>query len=470
MLPRSAPEAVSAARTISEEDWYGRMSAAARVMLAFTTIVVHVSADGAVSFERLDDKKSEKPAGGPQVRQVGPTAPVPSGHAGRVPSLPPGLGLGKERQLSRKEKNRKRNWDRQLRLQQETRQERLDRQARHRQRLHDAERLVPGAAGGADAESAGDQPIEAERSSDASQDRTELDITAEAAAADASACVAAAAAGVMEVETEAAEAEPMPCDDPPVPPGAPSVAHMADGRVEKRERDGEASPPRSFLQVVQSRPASPPPPRLERRLFHTPPRSDGRLRTPRPSPPDRGWTSAERPRPGSRVGVPMGSPRTSMGLVIACAGGAEGALAQGFATTGAGGVPWMLDLGFIATVLGLVALFVVLIAAALLGPRSPAGGRVAAAGRVPVLGFILFLLSLFAGSVHAAPSTTTQPATAASAAGGVAMAAAGIGALAIGATAIDAAVDDARRQKEGAHEASTQAAAAAAGATADAAA
>eukprot|EP00966_Prymnesium_polylepis_P131026 3030457-Prymnesium_polylepis.1 len=68
---------------------------------------------------------------------------------------------------------------------------------------------------------------------------------------------------------------------------------MADGRVEKRERDGaEASPPRSYSQMVQSRPASPPPPRLERRLFHTPQRSDGRLRTPQPSPPS-GWTSAE---------------------------------------------------------------------------------------------------------------------------------------------------------------------------------
>jgi hypothetical protein len=88
------------------------MSAAARVMLAFTTIVVHVSADGAVSFERLDDKKSEKPAGGPQVNQVGPTAPAPSGCAGDVHLLPPGLGHGRERQPSRKEKKLNRNRDR----------------------------------------------------------------------------------------------------------------------------------------------------------------------------------------------------------------------------------------------------------------------------------------------------------------------------------------------------------------------
>ena len=52
MAPRAALEAVSASRALSEEEWYGRMSAAARLMLAYTTIVVHLSADGAVSFER----------------------------------------------------------------------------------------------------------------------------------------------------------------------------------------------------------------------------------------------------------------------------------------------------------------------------------------------------------------------------------------------------------------------------------
>ena len=69
-----------------------------RLMLAYATIVVHISAYGAVSLhERLDHKKSENLAGGPQVDQAGPTAPVWSGRAGEVHLLPPGLGHGKDR-------------------------------------------------------------------------------------------------------------------------------------------------------------------------------------------------------------------------------------------------------------------------------------------------------------------------------------------------------------------------------------
>ena len=84
-----------------------------RLMLAYATIVVHISADGAVSLhERLDHKKSENLAGGPQVDQAGPTAPVWSGRAGEVHLLPPGLGHGKDRQPLRKE-NIQQNRDRQ---------------------------------------------------------------------------------------------------------------------------------------------------------------------------------------------------------------------------------------------------------------------------------------------------------------------------------------------------------------------
>ena len=174
-----------------------------RLMLAYATIVVHISADGAVSlYERLDHKKSENLAGGPQVDQ----AAVWSGRAGEVHLLPPGLGHGKDRQPLRKE-NIQQNRDRQLRLRQETRQER---QARHQRRLRDAGHRQSGAARAGAVEGSRAQLVGAEQQPAASQDETHLDITAEEAAADArtsaSLLFSAAAVGDMDVVADAAAA------------------------------------------------------------------------------------------------------------------------------------------------------------------------------------------------------------------------------------------------------------------------
>jgi hypothetical protein len=63
MAAARTPAAAAMADTHSELYWFGRMSAAARLMLAYTTIVVRFSADGAASIERLEINESENTAG-----------------------------------------------------------------------------------------------------------------------------------------------------------------------------------------------------------------------------------------------------------------------------------------------------------------------------------------------------------------------------------------------------------------------
>jgi hypothetical protein len=175
-------------------------------MLAYATIVVHISADGAVSLhERLDHKKSENLAGGPQVDQAGPTAPVWSGRAGEVHLLPPGLGHGKDRQPLRKE-NIQQNRDRQP----YDCGRRLGRSGRHGISAGYVPQDTAGAARAGAVEGSRAQLVGAEQQPAASQDETHLDITAEEAAADArtsaSLLFSAAAVGDMDVVADAAAA------------------------------------------------------------------------------------------------------------------------------------------------------------------------------------------------------------------------------------------------------------------------
>eukprot|EP00966_Prymnesium_polylepis_P129407 2993021-Prymnesium_polylepis.1 len=65
-------------------------------MLAYTTIVVRFSADGAALIERLEDTKSENTAGGPQANRVGPATGEPSGGGHHTFPLPPGLLVSTE--------------------------------------------------------------------------------------------------------------------------------------------------------------------------------------------------------------------------------------------------------------------------------------------------------------------------------------------------------------------------------------
>ena len=64
MAAARTPAAAAMADTHSELYWFGRMSAAARLMLTYTTIVVRFSADGAASIERLEINESENTTGG----------------------------------------------------------------------------------------------------------------------------------------------------------------------------------------------------------------------------------------------------------------------------------------------------------------------------------------------------------------------------------------------------------------------
>ena len=205
------------------------MAAAVRVMLVHTMIAVPFSADGAASIERLEEKKSEKHAGGPQAGPVGPMATAPSGGVQKRISVPPGLGLG-DVKLSRVEKRRRRNAARLRAFQEQSPRERRERRATHRAGRHpqqDGEHAGPAAEPRAAAELPEQRPP-------ASQDRTYLDITAEEAAADADECVAAAAIGVMDVEVAAADAGRADGEVAQPPAAAHLDAHMADDRVEKR--------------------------------------------------------------------------------------------------------------------------------------------------------------------------------------------------------------------------------------------
>eukprot|EP00966_Prymnesium_polylepis_P304904 7044460-Prymnesium_polylepis.1 len=74
MQAAGTPAAAAVTDTRSEAFRHGRMAAAVRVMLTHATIVVRFSADGAASIERLEETKSEKPAGGLKARPDAPTA------------------------------------------------------------------------------------------------------------------------------------------------------------------------------------------------------------------------------------------------------------------------------------------------------------------------------------------------------------------------------------------------------------
>ena len=126
MAAARTPAAAAMADTHSELYWFGRMSAAARLMLAYTTIVVRFSADGAASIERLEINESENTAGDPQVNRAGPTAAKPSGNLPRTVSLPPGLRISAkqvDRAGRRGRRNVARDSARRLRLHAETPQD-----------------------------------------------------------------------------------------------------------------------------------------------------------------------------------------------------------------------------------------------------------------------------------------------------------------------------------------------------------